>query len=228
MYTRRKNDLSLKTKIDNMSVFVVSIDGTDFSGKTTIANLVVELLRQMNKGKNIEFKRTEVPSRFITGAFTSILRSSVDSVPPEVFALAYAADHLFHYYHSIRPLEKHEGSFVIIQERSMLTTYVYQGLLGNVDFAWLRGINKFNKNVPKLTLILKVPFEELKKRKSLDRRQFDKFEGEDHIKKQSEVYYNLPEGLVKEFNIEYIDAGDSPLNVAERCANRIQREIEHL
>ncbi len=81
-----------------MSVFVASIDGADFSGKTTIANLVVELLRQMNKGKNVEFKRTEVPSRFVTGSFTSILRSAADTVPAEVFALAYAADHLFHYY----------------------------------------------------------------------------------------------------------------------------------
>lgn len=211
-----------------MSVFVVSIDGTDFSGKTTIANLVVELLRQMNKGRNIEFKRTEVPSRFITGAFTSILRSSVDTVPPEVFALAYAADHLFHYYHSIRPLEKHEGNFVIIQERSLLTTYIYQGALGNMDMQWLKELNKFNKNIPKLTLVLKVPFEELKNRKSLDRRQFDKFEEEDHLKKQVDVYYNMPQELVKQFNVEYVEAEDAPVNIAERCAKRIQKEIEGL
>ena len=123
-----------------MSVFVVSIDGPDFSGKTTIANLVVELLRQMNKGKKIQFRRTIVPSGFITGSFTSILRSSVDKVPPQVFALAYAADHLFHFNHSIKPLEKHKDAFVIIQERSLLTTYIYQGLLGKVDFEWIKEI----------------------------------------------------------------------------------------
>lgn len=209
-----------------MSVFVVSIDGADFSGKTTIANLVVELLRQMNKGKDIEFKRTTVPSRFITGSFTHILRGSVEKVHGEIFALAYAADHLFHYYHSIKPLEKHEKQFVIIQERSLLTTYIYQGVLGKVDFAWLKDMNKHDKNIPRLTLILKVPFEELKKRKSLDRRQFDKFEDDEHLKKQTDAYYNLPSELVKQFNVEYIDANEVPVNVAERCAQKIQKEIE--
>ncbi len=209
-----------------MSVFVVSIDGADFSGKTTIANLVVELLRQMNKGKDIEFKRTQVPSRFITGTFMDVLRSSVDEVHGKVFSLAYAADHLFHYYHSIKPLDKYDKQFVIIQERSMLTTYVYQGILDKVDFAWLKEMNKFNKNIPKLTLILKVPFEELKKRKSLDRRQFDKFEKEEHLKRQAEAYYNLPSELVKQFNVEYIDASDAPVNIAERCAKIIQKEID--
>lgn len=209
-----------------MPVFVVSLDGTDFSGKTTIANLVVELLRQMNKGRHIQFKRTEVPSRFITGSFTSILRSSQDNVPSEVFALAYAADHLFHYHHTIKPLERHMDRFVIVQERSLLTTYVYQALIGNVDLEWLKEINKFDQNIPRLTLVLKVPFDELLKRKSMDRRQYDQFEREDHLRKQTEAYYNLPPELVKMFNIEYVDANDTPINIAERAAQRIQEEID--
>lgn len=210
-----------------MSVFVISIDGPDFSGKTTIANLVIELLRQSNKGKNIQFRRTLVPSRFVTGAFTGILRNSVDKVPGEVFALAYAADHLFHFNHSIKPLEKHKDAFVIVQERSLLTTYIYQGLLGEVDFEWIKELNKFDKNIPKLTLILKLPFDEIKKRKSLDRRQFDKFEKDEHLKRQIETYYNLPSDLVKQFKVEYIDATGSAISVAERCAKRIQAEIDN-
>jgi len=207
-----------------MSVLVISIDGPDFCGKTTIANIVIEILRQ--KDKNITFRRTELPSNFITGAFTQILRSSADYVSGEIFALAYAADHLFHYNHSIKPFEDFKENYVIIQERSLLTTYIYQGILGKVDFSWLKEINKFNKNIPKLSLILKTPMEEIQKRISLDRRYFDKFESKDHLKKQVEVYYTLPKDLIKEFNIEYIDAKGDANVVAERCAQRIQKEVE--
>ena len=211
-----------------MSVFVVSIDGTDFSGKTTIANLVIGLLRQMNRGQNVQFKRTEVPSGFITGAFTKILRNSADKIPAEVFALAYAGDHLFHYNHYIKSLEKHGGNFVVVQERSLLSTFIYQGILGKTDMTWLKEINKFDKNIPKLTLILKVPVEEIIKRKSLENehRQFDKFEELDHLKRQAQAYYNLPADLVKAFHVEYVDGTGPPVRIAERCANRIQKELE--
>lgn len=207
-----------------MPLLVVSIDGPDFCGKTTIANIVTELLRERNR--HLKIKRTELPTSFVTGAFTDILRAMKEKAPQEVFALVYAADHLFHYYNSIKPLEEAKEKFVIIQERSLLTTYIYQGVLGKVDPAWIDEINKYNKNLPRLTLILKLPVEELKKRKSLSRRLYDKFEVSDFIQKQAEIYYNLPKELVEKFHVEYIDANNSPIEVAKKCAERIQIEIE--
>jgi len=207
-----------------MPALVVSIDGTDFSGKTTIANIITEMLRQKNK--KFEVKRTEVPSKYVTGSFTSILRSSNERVPAEVFALVYAADHLFHYEYSIKPLQEAKEKYVVVQERSLLSIYIYQGLLVNVDSAWLKEINKFDKNIPQLTLIIKIPVEELLKRKSLDRRMFDKFEEEGHVKKQAQIFYNLPQELVKLFNIKYVDGDADATTVAERCVELIQKEIE--
>jgi len=207
-----------------MPAFIVSIDGTDFSGKTTIANIVTELLREKNKA--YEVKRTEVPSSMITGSFTDILRSSVEHVPPEVFALVYAADHLFHYEHSIKPLQQSEEKFVVVQERSLLSSYIYQGIIGKVDFSWLEEINKLDKNIPQLTLIIKTPPEELLKRKSLDRRMFDKFEAEEHLKKQIDIYYNLPSELVQKFNVKYIDGNADAMIVAQRCVDVIQKELK--
>lgn len=209
-----------------MPALVISIDGPDFCGKTTIANLLIELLREKNKGKGINFKRTEVPSKFITGSFTNLLRSSGERVPGKAFALVYAADHLFHYENSIKPLQESGENYVILQERSLLTTYVYQGILGKVDFEWIKEINKFDLNIPRLTLVLKVPVERIGERVSLDRRPFDRFEAEEHIKRQAEVYYNLPEKLVKKFNVEYVDAGVDADAVAKRCAKRVQKEID--
>jgi len=207
-----------------MPALVVSIDGVDFSGKTTIANIVTELLRERNK--SFDVKRTEVPSNYVTGSFTHIVRSTVENVPPEVFALTYAADHLYHYVYSIKPLQDSAKKFVVVQERSLLSTYIYQGLLGSVDFSWLKEINRFDSNIPQLTIIIKVSQEELLKRKSLDRRMFDKFESEEHIKKQIQVFYNLPKDLVEKFNVKYVDGNADSMTVAKRCVELIQEEIE--
>lgn len=207
-----------------MPALVVSIDGPDFSGKSTIANLLVEILRRNNK--NIIFKRTEVPSTLTTGFFTKILRNSSDDVSSNVFALAYAADHLHHNETIIKPLEESGENFVIIQERSLLSTYIYQSLIGKTDLKWLKDINKFNKNTPDLTLVLKVMANEIVKRSQLEKKDHDKFETPQHLEEELKIYYSLPEDMVKEFNVEYIDAGDNPEDIAERCAKRIQKEID--
>ncbi|MEM5807949.1 MAG: hypothetical protein QW818_02350 [Candidatus Aenigmatarchaeota archaeon] len=209
-----------------MPVLVISIDGPDFSGKSTIANLLVEILRRNNKERNIIFKRTEVPSTLTTGFFTKILRNSSDNVSSNVFALAYATDHLHHYETVIKPLKESKENFVVIQERSLLSTYIYQSLIGKTDLSWLKTINKFDKNIPDLTLILKVMANEIIKRSQLEKRNHDKFETLEHLEEELRVYYDLPQELVNEFHVEYIDGGDDPEDVAERCAKRIQKEID--
>jgi len=209
-----------------MSIFTVCIDGPDFSGKTTIANLLIEILREINEDKRIFFKRTNIPSDLITGSFTKILRNSSDRISSKAFALCYALDHLHHYESVIKPLRESEDDYVIILERSLLSTYIYQGIIGNVDLQWIKTINKFCETKPNLTLILKVDEEELLKRVKLEKRDFDKFESRVHIKKQIKIYYNLPEDLRKEFNVEYVDGNDNPMNVARKIGNRIQKEIE--
>lgn len=207
-----------------MSTLVVSIDGPDFSGKSTIANLLVEILRRNNK--DVIFKRTEVPSVLTTGFFTKILRNSSDNVSSNVFALAYAADHLHHYETVIKRLKESKENSVIIQERSLLSTYIYQSLIGKTDLKWLRTINKLDENVPDLTLVLKILSSEIIKRSQLEKRDHDKFETPEHLEEELKVYYNLPEDLVNEFHVEYIDANDAPDDIAERCAKRIQKEID--
>ena len=97
-----------------MPVFVVSIDGTDFSGKSTVSNLIVEYLRPVLRGRKIEIKKTELPSTLITGHFTKVLRNSSDKISQKVFALTYALDHLHHYESFIKPLEKSDKQYVVI------------------------------------------------------------------------------------------------------------------
>lgn len=207
-----------------MPALIVAIEGPDFSGKSTIANLLVEILRKNNK--NILFKRTSIPSTLTTGFFTKILRNSADPVSSRVFALAYAADHLHLYETVIKPLKESREKYVVIQERSLLTTLLYQGLIGEADMKWVREINKFCKNIPDLTLVLKLDLEEIVKRSLLERRDFDKFELKKHLEEEVKAYNNLSTELVKEFKVKYIDADENPENIARECSEIIQKEID--
>jgi len=209
-----------------MPALVFNIDGPDFTGKTTIANLLVEVLRERFHDKDVLFKRTELPSNLLTGIFTKILRNSTDKVSSKSFALSYALDHLHHFENYIKPMKESKQKIVIIQERSLLSTWIYQGIVGDVNFDWLKEINKFDKNIPDMTLILKVDSKELMKRKGMEKRDFDKFEVEEHMKKIIEVYYNLPENLKKQFNVVYVEANDNPMSIAKRCADLIEKEIK--
>lgn len=205
-----------------MALFVVSIDGPDFCGKTTTANLLVEL---MKRKKNYIVFKTRLPSDLITGSFSKILRNSRDKASPLVFALAFACDHLYHYEKFIKPLKEKSENIILIQERSLLSTYIYQSLIGNVELSWLREINKFDKNIPDLTLILKVNKEELIKRKKVSQRGYDEFETNEFLEKQIKVYYNLPKELQNEFNVVYVDANKDAFEVAKECMKIIEEKF---
>jgi len=209
-----------------MPALVFSIDGPDFTGKTTIANLLVEVLRERFHDKDIFFKRTELPSNLLTGIFTKILRNSSDKISSRVFALCYALDHLHHYENYIKPLKESKQKFVVIQERSLLSTWIYQGIVGDVNLDWLKEINKFDKNFPDMTLVLRVDEKELRKRKNMEKRNFDKFEVEEHWKKIIEAYYNLPVNLRKQFKVEYVEANDNPMAITKRCADILEKKIK--
>ena len=214
-----------------MAVFIVSIDGPDLSGKTTITNLVVELLKREKKRGNslrgVTIKRAELPTNdMVTGAFTDILRSIKGEVSAEEFALAYALDHLHYYRLRVMPLERLKERFLIVQERSLLTTYIYQGLMGGADLKWLKEVNRYCKAIPSLTIILKVSLEELLRRRRVEGRCFDAFEEEALLKRQVEVYYNLPKELREEFNVHYVNAEDDAFVVAAAIRDIIVKEVK--
>ncbi|RLE60435.1 MAG: hypothetical protein DRN53_06185 [Thermoprotei archaeon] len=210
-----------------MVVFIVSIDGPDFSGKTTISNILVELLRRKIPSKaDIVIRRTKLPSNeLVTGSFTGILRSLRIEIAPEEYSLAYALDHLHYYRLKIRPLERCKQKFLVIQERSLLTTFIYQGLIGGVDMNWLREVNKYCRAIPHITFILKVDINELIRRMYIEGRVTDAFESESHIRKQASTYYNLPKDLLEEFNVKYVDATREPFDVAKDVCNTVIEEL---
>ena len=212
-----------------MTVLIASIDGPDLSGKTTVSNLLVELLKREITTNRVIIKKTELPTNnLITGTLTDILRVSKEDISPEEFALAYALDHLHYYKLIIKPLELSPNNYLVVQERSLLTTIVYQGLIGGVNIKWLEEINKYCKAHPDITYILKVPLEELLKRKELESRGIDIYESKSMLRKQSEIFYNLPLTLIKKFSVKYIDVTVDAFKTAETIKEDIVRKLNDI
>jgi dTMP kinase len=207
-----------------MPALIVAIEGPDFSGKSTIANLLIEILRKNNK--NIFFKKTSAPSQLITGVFSRILSNSASSVSSEVFSLAFAADFLHKYETVIKPLMESKENYVIVEDRCILSTIVYQSLIGKSNIEWIREINKFTEYRPDLTLVLKLSLDEIMKRSSLEKKDFDKFETKKHLEDEFIIYDNLPPEIEKEFKVQYIDADKDPERIARECSDIIQKEID--
>lgn len=208
-----------------MPSLVVSFEGPDFTGKTTISNLVVENLRRVF-GNEVLIKKTELPSTLITGFFPKALRGQKDKPSSRVLALAYAVDHLYHYENIIKPLKNRKERYVVIQERSLLSTLIYQAIIGDLDIDWVRTINMYDKNIPELTIVLKVDYKELLRRKRIENREYDMYEEDEFLKKETEVYYNLPGDLVKEFNVVYVDANGLVDSVVEKCTDLISNFVK--
>jgi thymidylate kinase len=195
-------------------MFVVSLEGPDFSGKSTLATALLMKLRE--KGLSVE--RTELPSRLVTGHFTDILRNSKDKVDPAVFALTYAADHLHHF----NTMKGKKQADVLILERSSLSYFVYQGLVLGVNIDWLRELNKFNGMKPNLTVIVKTPYKELLRRKNIRLGSEDKFEEDAFLKKVNESFMNLPEWMVSEYNVKYFEYEDNSI-IVNKIAELIKK-----
>lgn len=204
-----------------MSVFIASIDGPDFTGKTTISALLIEELRSYFRGEVI-IRHSVLPSSMVTGAFTKILRAMRDEVSPEVFSLAYALDHLHHNQTVIKQLVEDPRKNLMILERSLLTTMIYQAQIQGADMDWIWEINKYVKYLPDISIILTVNFDELLKRKQVERRDFDQFETDESLKKQVELYANISDELKKKFNVYPIDCTSNDL---ERIVKRASYQI---
>ena len=209
-----------------MSVFIVSVDGPDLSGKTTTSTLLVGALRK--EFPEIAIKHSVLPSSMVTGAFTMILRSLKEDVSAEVFALAYALDHLHHNKVIVEPLINDEKKYILVLERSLLTTLIYQSKMLGADLEWMKEVNKYVKYLPDLSIILRLNHEELLKRKEVEKKQFDKFETDEFLKKQTELYETIPEDLKQKYNIQYVDVNGKGIpGVVDEVVQKVKEQFSN-
>ena len=183
------------------SGFLVSFEGVDGAGKTTIARRLVRWLR----GRGFAARYTREPTG---GPYGRLLRRPEYGrrVDPRVEALLFAADRLYHLERVIEPLLG-EG-YVVVSDRYLHSSLAYQGASVG-DLGWVEELNRFARR-PDLGILLDVRpgvgLGRLRRRRS-------RFEREEFLSRVREIY------------LRYVDRGDLLRVDAEKPLEEVFSEV---
>lgn len=167
--------------------FIV-FEGTDGSGKSTQAKMLLKYLA----GKNIPCYLTFEPTDSFVGAFLRAILSGRAETDEHTIAALFAADRLDHIQNGVNGIKKklNEGTWVIC-DRYYFSSFAYNG--GQADLEWVIDLNlpAMKMLPPDLTFFLDLPpeegmarilrrgkaerYETLEKQKTIRRRFFDAF-----------------------------------------------------
>ncbi len=140
-----------------MRGFFITLEGGEACGKTTQAELLGGTLRS-------ETKREVVVSRSPGGVpvaekIRNILKEKTDGFPlvPEAELLLFAACHAQMTQELIRPAM--ERGAIIISDRFIDSTLVYQGYARGLNLENIRWLNRYSTKMllPDLTIVLDIP-----------------------------------------------------------------------
>lgn len=182
--------------------FIV-LEGLDGAGKTSIANMLVEFLKE----KGYEPLYTYEPYDTL---YVKALKSYNNFRDAYLDALTYAVDRLVHVKQVIFPGLK-EGK-IVISDRYYYSSVAYQSAQG-APREWVLEINKFTPE-PDLAIYLDVtPITGLKRRAGLSSR-FPEYEKLEFLEKVRETYlWMVEKGLLVKID-------------AERDLKEVYREVE--
>jgi dTMP kinase len=155
--------------------FIFSIDGPDASGKTLIAQLVVEELRMRYKGKGYEVLAHRMPGGTETGAeIRKILKNPYLTISPLSERLLFAADTAEFFHHLLRVANTHERSIHLVDRWSPITEYMY-GLPRGITEEELMSVVRIYLNkklvvMPDILFLVDVALSDMVSRLHADRR----------------------------------------------------------
>ncbi|MDT7876114.1 MAG: dTMP kinase [Sulfolobaceae archaeon] len=183
-------------------MLIISFEGIDGSGKTTIAKLVFERIVKII-GNRKKVLLTQEP-------FTKEITSLIEKLgwkDPIALTLLFSADRAFHINWILK-----EGYDIILMDRYIHSTIAYQSVLG-VDEEWIRLINS---NFPKPDIVILL---DIKPETALERLRgkVDKFNFSEKLLSLSKVREKYLELSRKERNFKVINA--------ERELNEIVEEV---
>ena len=203
-----------------MSGIFITLEGPDGSGKSTITELIVEYLKDLN----IDFIVTREPGGTSIGEDIRniILDKKNTNMSPRTEALLYAASRSQHVYEKIRPALE-EGK-VVLSERFVLSSLVYQGIGRELGVSDVKAINDFGiEGVnPDLILFFDIdPVEALSRKTGENSGDRLEMEG---INFHREVYNGYLK-LISMYpeNIKVIDASKSVVETFEEVKNELDK-----
>lgn len=199
-------------------IFIV-LEGPDGSGKSTMAKMIGEYYEQ--KGKNIIFTREPGGTKISEKIRDIILDNDNDEMAYETEALLYAASRAQHVHEKIIPNLK-KGN-VVISERFVYSSLVYQGIGRKLGVDRVNMINDFAINGLKPDLVL---FFDIDPEKALNRKialeEADRLENED-ISFHQNVFAGYKKLIEKYDEIISIDADRTADELFENICEYIKK-----
>lgn len=179
-------------------LFIV-IEGIDGSGKTTIANMIVEKLEEMGYCVLYTFEPTN-------SEVISVLKTKYSDIrDPYIDALVFALDRLIHVKTEIKPFI--EKGYIVISDRYYYSSVAYQSASG-APIEWVMELNKWALR-PDLAIYLDVDPETALSRKTGIRSRFGEFEELNLLSRVRSIYLEL----VKRGLLVLIDASRNLVDV---------------
>ncbi|WP_412057981.1 dTMP kinase [Bartonella sp. DGB2] len=201
-----------------MAGYFITFEGGEGNGKTTQSRLLAKHLRA--KGYEVVETREPGGTKGSEAIRHFLLSGKTEAIGPQIEAYLIAAARLAHLEEVIRPALKN-GS-VVICDRFIDSTRVYQGLNPQISQAWLEALLALvvSETMPNITFLLDCPVSIAIERAILRRGQenADRFEKEalSLHEARRQAFLCLAKKETKRFRI--IDGGITPLEIAALIA----------
>lgn len=175
--------METSTSLSGRRGFFVVLEGIDGSGKTTIANLLLDKLS--SKGFKVLYTYEPTDHEIVT-----LMRTKYRELrDPYVDTLVFALDRLIHVKEKISPYLSR--GYIVISDRYMYSSIAYQSAMG-APMEWVMMVNQWALK-PNLAIYLDIePEEALNRRRGLESR-FPEFEKVEFLRKVREIYLKLVE-----------------------------------
>lgn len=206
----------------------ISIEGLDGSGKTTIQSFIHDWLKELISNNKIDFHdviKTREPggkdSSFCENLRSLIFNNNLDN---KTEILLYAASRIEHVKNVILP--HIETNDIVISDRFIDSSLVYQGFKNNISIDEIFNINNWgiNNKIPDITIYLDINPEKARTR-ALERSTINKYD-----KKPLEYYKDIKDGfdfIANKYSNRFIviDANQSENQIKEDIKSKIWEKL---
>ena len=210
--------------------FFIAFEGPDGVGKTTLMKMLAEEVKVGRFGDAELLLLREPPNNLVGKAIREILEVLKD--PNELAPLTQALLFFAARYEMFRRLEGEQevegGLTFFISDRSFISSFVYQSMLGGVPWELMRQLARLcvpEWGVPDLVFLLDAPLEVIAERLSSKSKAlvYDRLDL-DTLKRYRQAYLKLPE-LMPQLRFVRLDTTKDPRENLAEVLNEISNLI---
>lgn len=208
---------------------LITFEGGEGSGKSTQIKLLAEKLEQ--SGYDVTVTREPGGSAGAEAVRHVLLSGAAEALGPEMEALLFAASRADHVDTVIKPAL--EAGRIVLSDRFIDSTRVYQGITGDVDPRLIRRLEILACNgvFPELTLIIDIDpetgLERAAERRAKDETA-DRFEKDNLEKQEMRRQGFLSIAKAEPDRCKIIDGNGTPLEIHKRIWKAVQAKMSDM